>query len=476
MVTSIRQAILRVGCAVLAVPFVPSVAGAESSGSEPPPVVDVPHATRSMTMAEALAYAHAHQPAIRAALSRVSSSMADAKIPSAQWLPAIGVTGQAFGTTANNTTATYVTQGFVDIPRIGATPATASGSLSPHASTLIGAGLLQEIFDFGRIGAQRAAADALVTVEQHRSDAERLDIDFGVEEAFFSVFAAKTIVRSSDEAFERSRVHRDLAKRAVDAGLRSPIELTRAEADLAHFDVGRVRSRGGLSVAQTVLSAAIGAPDPAIDVSGEAPRASDMPALSEALAMAQRRDPRLAQALAQLKATEEQTRAVGAELRPNLSLTATVSGRAGGASPSAGPVPNGDGWVPSVPNWDVGVILSWPLFSATVTARRDAVQSQAQLRHDEIDVVREREIATVRESFVQVQVARSALVSLENAVVATRANYQQADARFGAGIGNAVELADAEAVRTDAEIQLALGEFELARARAAFGRAIAEGL
>jgi len=44
------------------------------------------------------------------------------------------------------------------------------------------------------------------------------------------------------------------------------------------------------------------------------------------------------------------------------------------------------------------------------------------------------------------------------------------------GIGNAVELADAEAVRTNAEIQLALGEFELARARAAFGRAIAEGL
>jgi hypothetical protein len=31
-------------------------------------------------------------------------------------------------------------------------------------------------------------------------------------------------------------------------------------------------------------------------------------------------------------------------------------------------------------------------------------------------------------------------------------------------------------VRTDAEIQYALGKFEVARARAAFGRAIAEGL
>ena len=77
---------------------------------------------------------------------------------------------------------------------------------------------------------------------------------------------------------------------------------------------------------------------------------------------------------------------------------------------------------------------------------------------------------------MQVQVANTALGALRNEVVAAHANYDQADARFRAGIGNAVELADAEAVRTDAEIQLALGMFEFARARAAFGRAIAEGL
>ena len=67
-------------------------------------------------------------------------------------------------------------------------------------------------------------------------------------------------------------------------------------------------------------------------------------------------------------------------------------------------------------------------------------------------------------------------MALQNAVARARANWQQADARFGAGIGNAVELADAEAVRTDAEIQVALGQFDLERTRAAFGRAIAEGL
>ena len=56
------------------------------------------------------------------------------------------------------------------------------------------------------------------------------------------------------------------------------------------------------------------------------------------------------------------------------------------------------------------------------------------------------------------------------------ANYAQADARFKAGLGTSVELADAEALRTEAEIQLALGKFDLARARAQLGRVIAARL
>ncbi len=443
---------------------------------EAPPAIDAPPATRTVTMAQALEYAHAHQPAIFAALARVSARMEEAKVPSGQWLPTLGVTAQIFAMTANNTTATYAQPAFMDLPRIGATAATSSGTFSPYASTLVGAGVQQEVFDFGRIGAQRAAADALVDVEKHRADALRLDIDFGVEEAFFSVSAAKAVVKASDDAYDRSRVHRDLARRGVDSGLRSPIELTRAEADLVRFEIGRVRARGGVAVAQSVLAAAIGAPDAAVDISDEAPRPADLPALPEAIALAQRRDPRLAETIAELKAAEEHTRAVAAGLRPDLSLTATLSGRAGGAPPSSGLAARDDGWVPNVPNWDAGLVLSWPLFDGTIAARRSAAHSMEQVRRDEIDAVREQEVAGIRQAYVRVQVASSALGALANEVTAARANYDQADARFRAGIGNAVELADAEAVRTDAEIALALGQFELARSRAAFGRAIAEGL
>jgi outer membrane protein TolC len=442
----------------------------------PPRAIDTVPPLRAFTMGQALAFARAHQPQIREALARVSARIDEAKVPSAQWLPSIGVTAQIFAMTSNNTTATYLPPSSVDIPRIGGTAATTTGTWQPYASTLVGVGITQEVFDFGRIEAQRAAADARVAVERHNADAQRLDVDFGVEEAYFAVSAAKAVVRASDEAYERSSVHRDLAKHNVDAGLRSPIELTRAEADLTLFDVGRIKARGGLAVSQSVLSAAMGAPDPAVDIAGEPVALRDMPALPEAVALARQRDPRLAATLAELKAAEARTRAIGAEMRPDIALSGTLTGRAGGAPPASQQAPTGEGWVPDVPNWDVGLILSWPLFDGTVNARRNAARTAEDVRRSDVDVLTEEDLARVRQAYVEVQVANDALTALNRAVVAARANYEQANARFNSGIGNAVELADAESVRANAEIQLALGQFEVGRARAAFGRAIAEGL
>jgi outer membrane protein len=433
-------------------------------------------APRPMTLSDALVYAHEHQPAIRTALARVVARAEQAKVPSGQWLPVVGVTGQLLGGTANNTTASYVTTDFIDIPRIGGTPVSLPGKLTPYPSTFVGAGITQELFDFGRISAQRAAADALVEVQKQDAVSERLDVDLAVDESYFAVWAAKGVLKAAEDAYTRSSVHRDLAKAGVDSGLRSPIELARAEAVLARFAIGRIRAKGGLSVAYTVLGAAIGAPDVSVDVVGEEPRPAEMPALAEAMRQAATRDPRVRAALLQIKADEDKTSAIGAELRPELSLTGTVSGRAGGAFPSGSAgIPTGDGWLPYVPNWDVGFVLTWPIFDGSIVARRDASRAMEQVRREELSLVREQEVAAIEQTYIQFVAARDVLPGLEQAVAAARANYEQADARFRAGLGTAVELADAEDLRASSEIDLALGRFNAARARVAFGRAIAEG-
>ncbi|MFT3776476.1 MAG: TolC family protein [Minicystis sp.] len=446
---------------------------AHADGPAPAPAAGAP--VRVMTLPEAIAYARVHQPAVRAALARVAAQEQAARIPRAEWLPSIGVTAQIFAATANNTTGTFSSAPFVDLTRIGGTKVVATGTMQPYPSTLVGAGLRQEIFDFGRIAAQSAVADALVDVARAQASLERLDRDFAVEGAFFAVHAAKAVQRAADEAYERARVHRDLAKAAVESGMRPPLERTRAEADLARFDVGRERARAGVAVAQSVLAATIGASEPAVDVPADPPAARELPSLAEATRAAEARDPRILEAEARVRAQEQATRAINAEMRPNLALTSSISVRAGGAPPSGtGEPAKGGGWAPDVPNWDIGVVLSWPVWSGPIAARARASRAREQVEREEVARVRYERGVAVQQAVLAVRVAQAALPALSRSVEAARDNHAQAEARFKSGLGNGVELADAEALRTQAEIDLALGRFELARARVAFGRAIAE--
>ena len=70
--------------------------------------------------------------------------------------------------------------------------------------------------------------------------------------------------------------------------------------------------------------------------------------------------------------------------------------------------------------------------------------------------------------------AAQALPALVRSREAAQANYAQVEARFKSGLATGIELADAEALRTEAEIQEALGRFEVARTRAALGHAMGD--
>jgi outer membrane protein TolC len=345
-----------------------------------------------------------------------------------------------------------------------------------HATTFAAASINQEVFDFGRIAAQAAVDDFVVEIESHREDAEQLQIALDVEEAFFSVKAAQSVLLAAEDAYIRAKAHRDEASAATAGGLRAPIELTRAEADLARFDVGRIRAQGGLQAAQSAFAAAVAVPEPVLDAKGEPPAPTKLPSLRAALDRAAAKNPDLRAQIALLRAQEASTTAIRALMRPNFAASGSFSGREGGAPASSGDVNRFNGWVPETVNWDIGLLFRWPLYDGVVSARADASEEREQVRKAEIEIVKERQNAAIQQAWVSASVAERAIPALSRAVEAAKANYAQADTRFRAGLGTSVEVADAAAVRTDAEIQLAIGQFDLARARAVMARLIAEGL
>lgn len=428
-----------------------------------------------MSLPEALDFARRQQPAILAARARLAATEADARFPRALYLPRVAVTAQAFEATANNSTGTFVGAPGVDLPRIGATQPNTS-DWGPSPSTLAGVGVRQEVFDFGRIGALQALADAQVEVERGRTDLARLDLDLAVENTYFGVQASKRIRDAAEAAYQRSRTNRDFAAAGVRAGLRPPVDLTRAEAELSRFDVARIDAAGNVVAAQAAFAATVGVSDRTLDAIGEVDETPPAPTLDQALVEAMDRDPLVHERVASLVAQRANTRVIQAELRPDLSFTSTLSGRAGGATPSAVAVPERSGWAPEVPNWDAGLVFSWPLFDGGVLARVSASRAREVARQSEIDEVKQVLGASVQQAYVQLDLARQTLPSLQKALDAASANYAQAQARFKAGLATAVELADAESLLADAEVNVAVGRFRLATARARLGRVIAENL
>lgn len=427
----------------------------------------------TMTLAEALRYAREHQPRLRSALAELAARKSAAQIPRAGWFPQVGATAQLFAGTANNSTTVYLNVPEVDLPRIGGTRANGT-SWTPEPSTLAAVTVDQEIWDFGRIAAQAAVADALTNVARAGVEASQLDVGLAVEESFHGVLAAHQVLAATDDAWRRAVTHRDYAQAGTASGMRPPIDLTRAQAEVAVLEVQRIRARNGVREARGELAAAVGSDAVEVDAAPIAEGQPAAPAFEEALRTAAARNPAVAAALSRIEAQQATTRALSRELLPNLFATGTFSGRAGGTPPSAGEVPTGGGWLPDVFNWNLGAVLQWNLFDATTLARRDAAKARIEVAKADLAVVRNSLGLAVERAWLDLVAALEVLPGLTQSVDAARANQAQADARFRAGLGTIIELADADTILTRAELELAIGQFSVARTRARLAHVVGE--
>jgi outer membrane protein len=453
------------------------VAALDGAGAAPP-ALSLPEAKRAMNLDEALKEARRHQPALASAMARLAAAAADQRIARAAWLPTAGATVQGLEGTTNNTTASYLGVQAVGLPRIGGTPVDGTRAWSASRSTLAAIGLEQEVFDFGRIAATAAVADLAFEGARHHADAEWMRVELLVKEAYYGVEGARAVLQAAEDAFRRASVHRDMAAAEVKTGLFAPIELTRAQSDLTRFDVGRIRARGSLTTSQAVLAAAVGVPDLLLDAVGDPPLTAPPPSPAEdGIRRALREDPVILEGRSRISSAEAEVRAIAAELRPKLIFTSSFSERSGSATPSTGPISEPEEplpGLPNIPNWNVGLVLTWPIFDGVVLARGAAAASRVRVAQADAAALERQETALVQEAYVTLEVDDVALVGLARAAEAALANYSQAEARFKAGLGTSLEIADAESMRTDAEIQLAVGQFNARRSRAVLARLLAE--
>lgn len=316
-------------------------------------------------------------------------------------------------------------------------------------------GLQQRIFDFGRTGAAVEAARENLNARRWDEEATAENVVVNVKIAYFGLLGQRHLVRVNEETVRQFEQHLQQAEGFFKIGTRPKFDVTKAEVDLTNAQLDLIRAKNAAEVARITLANAIGLPERPI---GELEDPLDFKKVeigeAEAQEEALQRRPEFLSLIAARRAGEATVRSAERSFFPVLSGTANYTYR-------------GQEF-PLVWNWDVGLNLTFPLFSGYLL-RSQLAEARANVGTIEAnqESLRQSILLEVRQSYLNLQEAGER-VRVSNLVVRqAEENFALANGRFQAGIGASVERTDSQVLLTNARTQQiqALYDYKVAEAR-----------
>jgi outer membrane protein len=334
-----------------------------------------------------------------------------------------------------------------------------------------GLAISQFLFDFGGrrgfVEQRRFEAASVAATEQ----LTKLDLIFEVSQTYFSVLQAKELIGVYEKAVEQRQFHLHEAQVKAEARLRPELDVYATQAELERARLHLVDAHNAYDDAKVALNNALGLSDRApqyhlADVLTYAPVTESLQALL-ATAMHQRPD---------LKALDDQARALGAQIVEYRSDYFPNANALGGYS-AMGTGPAMGYRLPVANNFNVGIVITWPIFNSFLTTDQiSETKARQRAVQDAIADLQQRVILQVQTAFLDRRAALQRIERAEKALAASRAQLELAEKRYQAGLTNIVELEDAQRYYTndDAEYASALYGFSVANAAvdAATGRSL----
>jgi len=344
------------------------------------------------------------------------------------------------------------------LPMLGAPRLPTSGrtnAFETFDNYLMGVSAFQYLFDFGRVRGVIDERRAEAEVEQARLRLTELEIVFEVTKRYANLLAAQETVKVYEEAVAQRQEHLHEAEVKSAAGLKPEIDVYTSKSELARAKMNRVDARNALATGKVALDNAmgLGANAPAYELAEVLTYQEITAPLDGYLSAAFRQRP-------DLKILEDQARAAGAQIQqyrsdylPSVGATAGYTARGQDL-----PVSN---------NFDVGVLISWPIFNGFLTDHQmmEAKLHQDAIRHS-IEDIRQRIFLQVKSGYLDWQASVERIHRAEQTVAASRVELELAEKRYDAGLGNIIELTDAQRrfTQDDADYVQALAIFSIAKA------------
>jgi len=432
--------------------------------SQQPPKVE-----KRFTLDEAITFGLTHYPAVRASLERVSAAQEGVELSRTIYLPHADLLWQSNRATQNNIFGLLLPQSVV--PPI-------SGPVLPTTSdhgawgSAAGALISWEPFDFGYRGATVGVAKAAHDRANAELSLTRLDVAAAVGEAFLAVAAAQHQVRAAQADVDRRQVLANSVHVLVQQELRPGAEASRADAELAAAKIQLIRSQENERESRATLAEMLGVAGTKVDIDAES--LTSKPIESYASGSSLSSHPLAQLGTASLFEVRAREKVLTKSFYPRFNLQGSISARGSGTNPDGTFGTGTDGLSLERRNWAVGVTATFSVLDFTSLHFKKQIE-QSNERAQQADYEKTLQNLTAQSEKAKAAYESAVLVSQNTPVElqAAQLGESQARARYQAGLTSIVEVADAQRLLLQAEIEDDLAR--LAVWHAMLGQALAQG-
>jgi outer membrane protein TolC len=412
-----------------------------------------------LTLEQAVQRAVHNYPAVRVSQEQINAAAAAIRLARTAYLPRADALAQANRATRNNLLGLMLPQNV--IPSISG-PVLGTNSVNSAWGSAVGGLVTWEPFDLGLRRANVAVATAAEAQTEAALRRTEYEVAVAAADAYLTVAAAQETVKAAQAGVDRAGLVLRTIRAQVAAELRPGADASRAEAELAAARTQLIQTQQATEVARATLSEYAGVEAGAIRIA--APGLLRLPPEQTIPEIHPENNPVAREQTAVVEQTRAQLRALERSYFPRFYLQGAAYARGTGAKVDGRLLGGFNGLAPNVQNYALGFSVTFPVFDLPSIRAREAAQSatiRAQIaRFDQIATdLRARWNAAV----AALNGARRASANAPVEVSAARAAAQQAEARYQAGLGNIAEVADAERLLTQAEIDEALARLAVWR-------------
>ncbi len=296
------------------------------------------------------------------------------------------------------------------------------------------------LFDFGKTKAQADLAKRTYEAAQYNLENSINTVIFTVKQAYYNLLFAQQQVKVYEDTVKDFTLHLEQAKAYYDIGTKAKIDVLTAEYNLGRAKLNLIQANNTLKIAYVQLSNAMGTPEYSdYDVTDNLSTKAYGISIDEAVNTAYETSPELLAAQKKADASKLLVRASRRAFTPNISGFASYS--------------RGGKRVDTDYGYQVGAQLNYQTVNLLLL-KKQMDEAKATYKKDLADYENTKQniYFEVKQAYLNLTTAQESISVAKLNMDQAKEQYDQASGRYKVGLGDAIELKDAETTYRNSQL------------------------